>query len=138
MKNVFILFGILLLILVGCNKVDETAIQSIRLECADLCKDGESSQMPFTEKTFEDADEIKIFERAMNKAEKMNDELDYGTYFLMYVSYEDGSQKKYVLNISNSEKEGIKGLLVDTADSGQGYSIPEELHNELRILIYHE
>ncbi|MNI91671.1 hypothetical protein D3C73_1493700 [compost metagenome] len=66
----------------------------------------------------------------------MSGELNYGTYFLMYVSYENDSQKTYVLNISDSGQEGIRGLLVDTEDSGQGYEIPAEIHEKLRKLIY--
>jgi len=54
----------------------------------------------------------------------------------MYVSYKNGKQKKYVLNISNLDKEGITGLLVDTKKSGQGYEIPERIHEQLRKLIY--
>ncbi|RCW46458.1 hypothetical protein [Paenibacillus prosopidis] len=123
-----ILFGGLL----GCNAVKEKEILNIRLECADLCKQMEKP--PFTEKTFEDTDEIKTFVKAINKAKKMNGELDYGVLFLMHISFKDGSQKKYVLNIT--KEEGGTGLLVDTADSGQGYEIPEGLHNELSKIIY--
>ncbi len=124
--------------LIGCNSFNGEEIKSIRLECADLCADKGLTAAPFTERTYQDASEIKRFERAIDKAEKMSGDLDYGVYFLMYVTYKDASEKKYVLNIVNSEKEGIQGLLVDTADSMQGYSIPEAQHDELRKLIYEQ
>lgn len=128
---------ILVFLLVGCTKLGEPEITSIKLVCADLCNDDqENPEAPFVERTFEDTAQLRIFERAMDKAEKMSGEIEYVVYFRMYVSYEDGSQKEYVLNISSSEKEGITGLLVDSADSGQGYTIPEAQHNELRTLIY--
>lgn len=128
---------IIAVLLVGCSKIGEAEITSIKLVCADLCNDDqENPEAPFVERTFEDTAQLRIFERAMDKAEKMSGEIEYVVYFRMYVSYEDGSQKEYVLNISSSEKEGITGLLVDSADSGQGYTIPEPQHNELRTLIY--
>lgn len=120
--------------LIGCTSLHGTEIKSIRLECADLCSTDKAA--PFTEKAYEDANEIRVFEKAMNKADKMSGNLDYGVYFLMHVTYKDKSVKKYVLNIASSEQEGIQGLLVDTVDSMQGYSIPAAQHEELRILIY--
>lgn len=117
-------------------RIKDTRIKSIRLECADLCKEGADKSGPFTEKTFTDEHELEVFANALNKAVKINGELNYVTCFLMHISYLDGTQKKYVLNISDSEQEGITGLLVDTEDSGQGYEIPERIHNELRALIY--
>lgn len=137
MKKTLLLGVYILLVcgLVGCNKVNEKQVKNIRLECVDICKQ-QVEEIPFTEKLFNEPEEIRTFINAINKAEKLNGELDYGVYFLMYLSYENGTEKKYVLNISNSDKEGIRGLLVDTAESGRGYSIPEELHKELRLLIY--
>ncbi|MCL6603201.1 MAG: hypothetical protein K6T94_10030 [Paenibacillus sp.] len=129
------LFMLLVGVLVGCNKVRGNEIQSIKVECVDICKD-QGEKTLFTEKTFNDADDIKTFARAINKATKIQGELDYGAYFYMYIYFENSSQKKYVLNISNEVDKGIKGLLVDSADSGKGYSIPEEFHNELSTLIY--
>lgn len=131
-----IIVFIFIFALIGCTQANGSEIKSIRLECVDLCNSEDLTSVPFTERTYEDAADIRIFERAIDKAEKMSGELDYGVCFLMYLSYKDGSEKKYVLNVVNSDKEGIKGLLVDTEDSGQGYSIPEVLHNELRALIY--
>lgn len=126
-----LLFGV-----TGCSKPKVTEVASIRLECVDLCKSDQQSTVPFTEKTFTGADEIRPFVNAINKASKISGDIDYGTYFFMYVSYKEGSEKKYVLNISDLDKEGMRGLLVDTEDSGQGYEIPAEIHTELRKLIY--
>lgn len=126
-----LLFGI-----VGCSEPKVTEVDNVRLECVDLCSSDQQSSVPFKEKTFTGADEIRTFVSAINKSVKMSGELNYGTYFLMYVSYENDSLKTYVLNISDSGQEGIRGLLVDTEDSGQGYEIPAGIHEKLRKLIY--
>lgn len=117
-------------------RLEVNKITAIRLQCVDLCREDRDATEPFTEKTFTVESEIRVFEQAMNRAIKMDGNLDYGTYFLMYISYKDGTQKEYVLNISNDDQEGLTGLLVDTTDSGQGYEIPEEAHTALRKLIY--
>jgi hypothetical protein len=54
--------------------------------------------------------------------------------FFMYVSFEDGTQEKFELNVA--DEDGRTGLLVETADSGQGYTIPEDQTHELRKIIY--
>lgn len=98
--------------LVGCNAVKEKEILSIKLECTNLCEKMENP--PFTEKTFKDANEIKTFVKAINRAKEM--------------------KGKLVLNIE--DEEGRTGLLVDTAKSERGYSISEGLHSKLRRIIY--
>lgn len=132
----FLLSCMLLYGMVGCSEPKATEVDKVRLECVDLCTGDQQSTAPFTEKTYTGADEIRAFVSAIDKSVKMSGVLDYGTYFLMYVSYKDDSQKTYVLNISDSGQKGISGLLVDTEDSGQGYEIPASIHEELRELIY--
>ncbi|WP_148449109.1 hypothetical protein [Paenibacillus ihuae] len=132
----FLLSCMLLFGIVGCSEPKVTEVDKVRLECVDLCTVDQQSTVPFTETTFTGADEIRTFVNAIDKSVKMSGELDYGTYFLMHVSYKDDSQKTYVLNISDSGQKGIRGLLVDTEDSGQGYEIPASIHEELRELIY--
>ena len=130
MKKAFILVFIMVLGIVGCgNKVEnEKEIVSIKIECADLCKTMKNT--PFTEKTYENEEEIRIFQRAINTAEKINGILDYGVVFYMYVSFEDGTQKKFVLNVADDDSS--TALLVDTAHSEQGYTIPKDQTKELR------
>ncbi|WP_256217296.1 hypothetical protein [Paenibacillus sp. OV219] len=41
---------------------------------------------------------------------------------------------KFVVNVAN--EDGRTALLVDTADSGQGYEIPKDQATELRKIIY--
>jgi hypothetical protein len=65
--------------------INDKEVASIKLECSsELCK--KKGDVPFSEKTFEDAKEIKLFVKAINKAEKMNGKLDYGALFIMQVS----------------------------------------------------
>ena len=141
-KRIFILIGACLLLLilfsmfVNPNHIKSSKVLSIKLECVDACENTKNTPVPFTEKTFVNKDEIRTFVQAINQADKLNGELDYGVLFFMHLSFKDGHEKKYVLNVGNSEKKGTKGLLVDTVDSGQGYSIPEKWHEELRKLIY--
>ncbi|WP_042200522.1 hypothetical protein [Paenibacillus camerounensis] len=120
------------------SKLKVSEISSIRLECKDLCKDGQVPAGLFTEKIFTEPDEISVFMNAVNKASKMPGMLNYMTSFLMYVSYSDGGEKVYVLNIANVKNEEIRGLLVDTEDSSQGYEIQTEFHEQLRQLIYEQ
>jgi len=131
-----LLLFILLVVFVSPSNIKSAEVLSIRLECVDSCKDTKQTQASFTEKTFDDKNEIRTFVKAINRAKKLKGELDYGVYFYMYLSFKDGHQKKYVLNIGNSEKKGTRGLLVDTGNSGQGYSISEREHEKLRKLIF--
>ncbi|MDQ6420198.1 lipoprotein [Paenibacillus sp. LHD-117] len=132
MKKVLIMAIVLLFGLAGCGNKGENEIVSIRIECAEICKSMGSP--PFTEKTFKAINEIKAFQRAIEKAEKMDGVLNYGVMFYMTVSYQDDTKQKYVLNVS--DEEGSRGLLVDAANSSQGYEIPEEQAEELARLIY--
>ncbi|KIL34999.1 hypothetical protein SD71_15060 [Cohnella kolymensis] len=122
--------------IVGCNSdvLNGKEMVGIKIECADGCKTMKTP--PFTEKivTYENVDELRIFQRANSKAVKMQGELDYSVMFFMYLSFEDGTQKKFVLNVA--DEDGRTALLVDTADSGQGYTIPKDQTNELRKIIY--
>lgn len=111
----------------------EKEILNIRLQCTVECKRMEKP--PFTEKIFEDADEIEIFVEAINSSKKIEAYLDYSTFFLMHITFKDDTEKVFVLNVNDAE--GAVGLLVKKPGSSEGYSIPEELHNELRTLIYH-
>lgn len=131
MVILFLVIGI-----VGCKSEDLIGkeIVAIKLVCSELCK--KTPNTPFYQKILTDVDEIKIFKRSISKAVKMKGELNYGAMFMMYVSFEDSTQKKFVLNVDN--EAGHIALLVDTADSGQGYEIPKDQTNELRKIIYND
>lgn len=121
----------------GCSTdlLDRQSIVTITLECADFCKT--MNNAPFAAEkiiSYENADELRIFRRAIETAVKMSGELEYGVMFYMYLSMEDGTQKKFVLNVGDEEDQ--TGLLVDTAASGQGYEIPEDQTAKLREIIY--
>jgi len=137
MKSLFVFILVLIVGIVGCNSnvLNGKEIITVKLECADICKT--MNTHPFTEKiiTYENVNELRIFQRAISKAEKMNGILDYGVMFYLYISFEDGTKKKYVLNVA--DEDGRTALLVDTADSGQGYTISKDQTDELRKLIYH-
>ncbi|MFC5529748.1 hypothetical protein [Cohnella yongneupensis] len=135
-KSLLIILFLFVFEIIGCgnNILDGKEIVEVKLECAELCKTMKTP--PFSTKivAHEQADEIRAFERAIGKATKINGELDYGAMFFMYLTFEDDAQKKYVLNVA--DEEGTTALLVDTANSGQGYTIPKEQTNELRKIIY--
>lgn len=120
------------------SKLKVSGVAGIRLECADLCDDGQIPAGLFAEKTYTEPQEIRVFVTAINKAKRIKGELDYGASFRMEVNLKNGKSRHYVLNISDSKEEGIRGLLVDSKDSGKGYSIPSKNHEELRKLIYGE
>ncbi|AIQ48012.1 hypothetical protein R70723_20460 [Paenibacillus sp. FSL R7-0273] len=133
-----LVFCLLAIGIMSYSKLKVSEIASIRLECADFCEDGQIPAGLFADKTFTEPKEIKVFVTAINKAKRMKGELDYGVMFRMYAAYKNGGEKVYTLNIADSKKEGIRGLLVDSKDSGKGYSIPSKNHEELRKLIYGE
>ncbi|QHW33060.1 hypothetical protein GZH47_21150 [Paenibacillus rhizovicinus] len=120
----------------GCGSkaevVKDQAITSITLVCADLCK--ELSDPPFNQKVITEVEELKTFKHAIDKAKIMQGDLDYGVVFLMSISYSDHTQQEFVLNVDN--EDGRTALLVDRADSGQGYEIPPEPTSALRKMIY--
>lgn len=133
MKNAFLMILILALGLIGCANKDKKEIVSITIQCADMCKTKTMQMVPFTEKTYEDKDEIKVFQQAIDKAEKMDGMLNYVALFFMTVTFDDGTYQKYVLNVSG--EEGSTGLLADTAHSEQGYTIPEDQAQQIWKMI---
>lgn len=117
----------------GCSTGNEMV--SVRLVCTDLCQESKAvAPPPFEEKTYEAEDEIAVFKRSVDKGEKMLGEVDYGVYFSMYITYKDGAQKEYDLNIVR--EKGYEGLLADKEEQGKVYSIPVKYHDELSRLIY--
>lgn len=118
----------------GKVMLDGKEIVSVKLECADFCKRAETP--PFAEKTFtkENGDALKVFHKGIVNAEKMNGVVDYVVTFFMYLAFEDGTQKKYVLNVA--DEDGMNALLVNTEESSQGYTISKDLTSELRSFIY--
>jgi hypothetical protein len=104
----------------------------IKLECSQICK--EMEKPPFVEKIITNADEIESFTKAIYKADKITGMLDYGAVFKMYLSFENGVEKQYVLNIDNEESS--LGLIVDLDKSAQGYSVSKLHTKSLREIIY--
>ncbi|WP_219837196.1 hypothetical protein [Paenibacillus sp. R14(2021)] len=109
-------------------------IVHIELECADLCKTMKTPPFRGNDYTFSKTDEVRIFQQAISKAVKMKDDLDYGVMFFMYLAFEDGTEKKFMLNVADEDER--TALLVDTTDSGQGYEIPAVQTAMLRKIIY--
>lgn len=143
MRLIAVIVLVLSIVATGCTFAKHTngkvmlngkEIVSVKLECADFCKKAEKP--PFAKKIFtkENGDALNVFRKAIVKAEKMNGVLDYGVTFFMYLFFEDGTQKKYVLNVE--DQDGMNALLVDTDNSMQGYRISKELTSELRGVIY--
>ncbi len=106
---------------------------SVDLECSDMCM--RMSEVPFTKRRFDVPNELAQFEAVLEQAERMEGILDYGIMYIMHVTQSDGTQKQYVLNVS--DEDNTTGLLVDLDVSEVGYSIPKELHQQLREMIYY-
>ncbi|WP_249899478.1 hypothetical protein [Paenibacillus sp. PK3_47] len=113
-------------------------ITSVRLICTDLCQQSNpAAPKPFDERLYEAEAETAVFKKAMDNAEEMLGEVDYGVYFTMHLTYKDGTQKEYVLNIDRERGKGYEGLLVaDVGQYSKAYSIPAKYHDELNELIY--
>lgn len=121
-------------ILSGCgnDKVQTIALQQVRLESASSLID--SGKAPFKEKTFSAPNELALFKKVLDEAEPMEGKLDYAPMFNVEVTFVDGGSKQYYMAIDRSEK--LRGLLVDAANSEQGYTIDIALSGELSKLIY--
>ncbi|MBM7566361.1 hypothetical protein [Paenibacillus sacheonensis] len=113
--------------------INEQDILTVRLQCTNECT--RMGKPPFTEKRFESADEINVFVQVINHSPKIEGDMDYSTLFLMYLTFIDGTEKVFALNVS--DLEGAVGLLVKIPGSSEGYAISEEFHRQLRTLIYH-
>jgi hypothetical protein len=114
----------------GWNEAED--VLKIRLVCAELCKQMEKP--PFQEKVINDANEVYTFTQAITKAEPLKGVLKYVAVFKVYMSFKGGTEKQYVLNITDKQNE--TALLVDLEKSEQGYSIPKKNAEELRAIIY--
>jgi len=108
-----------------------TEIQSITVTCTEVCHTFMNN--PFPELIFEDINEIKVFEDAISYGIIDTREVEYAPLFNMNVTFNDESQKEYKLHVADDVN--IKtGLLLSSG--GQAYVIPEEITNELKLLIY--
>lgn len=131
------IYGLLFVLfcgIVGCTEKDsEDKITSIKLTSTDVWERAEKKPA-FKEKIFDSPDDIEVFQEAIKQASEVLELIDYLSLFHMTVTFEDGSEKKYILNIV--DEEGQKGLLVDTATSEQSYIIPEGINEGLRKIIF--
>ncbi|WP_201001663.1 hypothetical protein [Paenibacillus glycanilyticus] len=138
MPRGWLLIVIFMLILgnTGCGNdvLDGKEIVKVSIECADVCKNVKPYSFKDTDVvSFETADELNVFKRAITGAKVIKGEVDYGVFFYMQLALNDGLQKKYVLNIA--DEDGRSGLLVDT-DNGKGYIISDNLTGELKAIIW--
>jgi len=108
-----------------------TEIQNITISCTEVCNTFMDN--PFPELIFEDINEIKIFENAMENGIIDTREVEYAPLFTMNVTYNDGSQEEYKLHVAD-DVNITTGLLL-TSD-GEAYVIPEEISKELKLLIF--
>ena len=104
------------------------AISSIKLECTDV-----NRSCPFPQKIFTGAADLEQFQHAMRRADKAKGDLDMAPMYWMYVTYKDGTQKKFVLNISEDRKG--KALLVNM-EKGSYYTLSKNQTARLRSIIF--
>ncbi len=116
----------------GKSEVSGDEVVSVTLACARGSND--AANVPFAEKTYEDQQEMTSFLQTIEKAEKMDGILNYVSMFHMTVSYESGTQQKYVLNIADDDESN--GLLVRADRDHQGYEILKDQAQALSELIY--
>ncbi|OAB42339.1 hypothetical protein [Paenibacillus antarcticus] len=121
---------LLLVIITGCNNNTDSnvSITSIGLECPKTTNDELCES-----KYLDDAQSIKIFEEAINKAIKMQGILNYVAEYNMTISNSNNTTKNYHLSLGTDRL--MNGLLVDQSNSGQGYEIPMKYANQLRDVL---
>ncbi|HIW35143.1 MAG TPA: hypothetical protein IAA29_20420 [Candidatus Paenibacillus intestinavium] len=108
-----------------------TEIQSIIVKCTEVCN--VLIDEPFPELTFEDIDDIKVFENAIRYGIIDTREAQYAPLLIMKMTFKDASPIEYLLNVP--EDANIKNGLLLTSD-GEAYVITEKITNELKLLIY--
>ncbi|MBD3919670.1 hypothetical protein H8B09_12975 [Paenibacillus sp. PR3] len=121
-------------VLSGCGneKSQSIALQQVRLESTSSLID--SGKAPFKEQTFSAPNELVLFKRMLDEAEPREGKLDYAPMFNVEVTFVDGGSKQYYMAIDPSAE--LRGLLVEAADSEQGYTIDTKQSSELSRLIY--
>jgi hypothetical protein len=121
---------------VSTTKKDNDVLK-VTIDCAKSCK-WNMVNPPFTQKVISDVNQVKKFISAINQAEPIKGlPLDYGAEFLMYVTFKDGIEKIFSINISDKQSEAASLVEPMNNEQGyQGYSIPKKYADELRAIIY--
>ncbi|WP_027084412.1 hypothetical protein [Cohnella panacarvi] len=115
------------------SNINSKYVKEVLLECIQICL--EQKNAPFPQKQFNDKQSIDLFLDAINKAKPISGSLDYGVDFMMTITMNEGEQKKYYLNIGNTERPQ-NGLLIKLPNTEQGYSISQKTSKKLQQLIY--
>jgi len=123
----FIIVGVVIGLIWIQNPTDKE-LSSILLECVD-------ESCPFKQKSFDEEADLKKFQRAISKADKIKGEIDLVPMFWMHITFKDGTRRKYVLNI-NEEYMG-RAILVNV-EKDSSYFIPKSQADLLRPIVYNE
>lgn len=131
MKNIqfAVLILLSLLALAACSPLSvKGTILSITLAC--------NPNLPYEciDQQFEESKEIKVFQKAIQKARKMKGALDYEPEFVMTIMFSDGSKRQFHLSLTSNRD--FYGLLLELPNTMQGYRIPVSTANQLRDIIY--
>lgn len=115
----------------------ENDVLKVTIVCAKSCKMNIKNP-PFEQKVITDVNQVTTFMSAINKAEPIKGlPRNYGAEFLMYVSFEDGTEKEYFINISDNQNEAASLVEPMNNEQGyQGYSITKTSADALRAIIY--
>ncbi|RED66187.1 hypothetical protein [Cohnella lupini] len=122
---------LLLVITTGCSegkKAPKSSIASITLECPQS-----KSNQSCGNKSFSDPRSIQVFEVALDSKVELQGELNYVAEFDMTLEMSDKTNKKYHLSLGSNRSNNA--LLVDQANTNQGYEIPVKNANEIRDLL---
>ncbi|MFX3634685.1 MAG: hypothetical protein ACE3L7_12675 [Candidatus Pristimantibacillus sp.] len=104
------------------------------LVCTQQCQQREDK--PFVEYEFKEKAAIAVYTKAIDAANAMEGELDYGAEFEMILYYKDQSTQHFHLSLGKSK--GEMGLLVPLSNTRQGYRIEVKEADQLRDLIWAE
>ncbi|NUU79855.1 hypothetical protein [Paenibacillus xylanilyticus] len=133
MKKAAILLCLFAVFLASCTHTntsgsDENLPSLITLTC-----NPDYTYEPCQDVQFDEHDEIRMIMGAIENAELIPGNLNYGAQYKMSITNTDDSVTKYDFSIGTDPE--MNALLVDGIDTTTGYSIPLEDANQIRSLI---
>ncbi|WP_139997492.1 hypothetical protein [Paenibacillus paridis] len=123
----------LLLFILGCNEKSQDASLTNNEVLIDLVCIAHTGTNECSDRKFSDLESFELFKTAADRAVKMQGILNYAAEYTLSITFQNQITKKYHLSLGTDRE--MKGLLVDLANTHEGYEIPITEANKLRDLM---